>query len=71
MAFAIACFYSSLRLASVTGLTFSKSNSVVDMLILILNLVPLGVAKDVLMQKLIYNHKGLIPDLNVKACQMI
>jgi hypothetical protein len=25
----------------------------------------------VLMQKRIYKHKGLIPDLNVKACQPI
>ena len=33
--------------------------------------VPLGVPKDVLMQKLICKHKGLIPDLNVKACQPI
>jgi len=41
------------------------------MLILILILVPLGVPKDVLMQKLICKHKGLIPDLNDKACQPI
>ena len=33
--------------------------------------VPPGVPKDVLMQKLICKHKGLIPDLNVKACQPI
>ena len=33
--------------------------------------VPLGVPKDVLMQKLICKHKGLIPDSNVKACQPI
>ena len=33
--------------------------------------VPLGMPKDVLMQKLICKHKGLIPDLNVKACQPI
>jgi len=31
----------------------------------------LGVPKDVLVQKLICKHKGLIPDLNVKACQPI
>ena len=30
--------------------------------------VPPGMPKDVLMQKLICEHKGLIPDLNVKAC---
>jgi len=41
------------------------------MLILIFDLVPPGVPKDVLMQKLICKHKGLIPDLNVKACQPI
>ena len=64
-------FCSSLRLDSVTGMTFSKSNLVVDMSILILNLVPLGVPKDVLMQKRICKHKGLIPDSNVKACQPI
>jgi hypothetical protein len=33
--------------------------------------VPLGVPKDVLVQKLICKHKGLIPDSNVKACQPI
>ena len=33
--------------------------------------VPPGVPKDVLVQKLIYKHKGLIPDSNVKACQPI
>ena len=33
--------------------------------------VPPGMPKDVLMQKLIYEHKELIPDLNVKACQPI
>ena len=36
-----------------------------------LEFVPPGVPKDVLMQKLICKHKGLIPDLNVKACQPI
>ena len=71
MAFAMACFCSSLRLASVTGITFSKSKSVFDMLILILNMVPLGVTKDVLMQKQICKHKGLIPDSNIKVCQPI
>jgi hypothetical protein len=33
--------------------------------------VPLGVPEDVLMQKLVCKHKGLIPDPNVKACQPI
>ena len=33
--------------------------------------VPLDVPKDVLMQKMVCKHKGLIPDLNVKACQPI
>jgi len=36
-----------------------------------LEYVPLGVPKDVLVQKLICKHKGLILDLNVKACQPI
>ena len=36
-----------------------------------LELVSLGVPKDVLMQKRICKHKGLIPDSNVKACQPI
>ena len=34
-------------------------------------LVPLGLPKDMLMQKLIYKHKGLIPYSNFKACQSI
>jgi len=38
------------------------------MLFLDLESVPLGVPKDVLVQKLICKHKGLIPDSNVKAC---
>jgi hypothetical protein len=29
------------------------------------------VPEDVLMQKLVCKHKGLIPDPNVKACQPI
>ena len=33
--------------------------------------IPLGVPKDVLMQKLICKHEGLVPDSNVKACQPI
>jgi len=36
-----------------------------------LEYVPPGVPKDVLVQKLISKHKGLIPDSNVKACQPI
>jgi len=36
-----------------------------------LELVPPGVPKDVLVQKLICKHKGLMPDSNVKACQPI
>ena len=33
--------------------------------------VPPGMPKDVLMQKWICKHKGLIPDIDVKACQSI
>ena len=36
-----------------------------------LDLVPPGMPKDVLMQKLICIHKGLIPNSNVKVCESI
>jgi len=71
MDFSIACFCSSLRLASVTGITFSKSKSVFDMLILILNLGLIRCAKRCVGAKVDLQTQRANTRFNVKACQLI
>jgi len=63
-----ACHGGGNRLVAVNQSCSSVSSSHVD---LVDGLVPLGMPKDALMQKLICKHKGLIPDSNVEACQPI